>query len=238
MKRFTQYIIVAVIACMTALTAQARTISINVREVKGDLTEYLRNVGQTANYKDTVVLNFDEGSYIIKGSIIFHSHLVMKGMGQQSTAVVFNKGNDRAGFKAFTDDCFIDVFGTLAHPLSADISDISFQLQGHNGIWWENSSNYLFKIRHCNKVNITRVTSRIDNAISTNFDLHVCSNVTVTDCDITNLNNSNGGNDWKEHGVSANQVYGRQGKTRLGSEKLFEVTDRIIKENIEKGSLF
>lgn len=52
------------------------------------------------------------------------------------------------------------------------------------------------------------------------------------------LNNSNGGNDWKEHGVSANQVYDRQGKTRLGSEKLFEVTDRIIKENIEKGSLF
>ena len=52
------------------------------------------------------------------------------------------------------------------------------------------------------------------------------------------LNNSNGGNDWKEHGVSANHVYGRQGKTRLGSEKLFEVTDRIIKENIEKGSLF
>ncbi|MBR5714310.1 MAG: HD domain-containing protein [Clostridia bacterium] len=52
------------------------------------------------------------------------------------------------------------------------------------------------------------------------------------------LNNSNGGNDWKEHGVSADQVYGRQGKTRLGSEKLFEVTDRIIKENIERGSLF
>ena len=52
------------------------------------------------------------------------------------------------------------------------------------------------------------------------------------------LNNSNGGNDWKEHGISADQVYGRQGKTRLGSKKLFEVTDRIIKENIEKGSLF
>ena len=144
MKNFTQYLIVAAIIGMAALNVQARTISINVREVKGDLTEYLRNVGQTANYKDTVVLNFDEGSYIIKGSIIFHSHLVMKGMGQQSTAVVFNKGNDRAGFKAFTDDCFIDVFGTLAHPLSADISDISFQLQGHKGIWWENSRNYIF----------------------------------------------------------------------------------------------
>lgn len=36
------------------------------------------------------------------------------------------------------------------------------------------------------------------------------------------LNNSNGGGDWKEHDVSAEQVYGRQRKTRLGSERLYE----------------
>ena len=46
MKNFTQYLIVAAIIGMAALNVQARTISINVREVKGDLTEYLRNVGQ------------------------------------------------------------------------------------------------------------------------------------------------------------------------------------------------
>ncbi len=51
------------------------------------------------------------------------------------------------------------------------------------------------------------------------------------------LNNSNDGGDWKEHGVSADLVYGRQRKTRLGSEKLFEVTDRIIKDHIRKGNL-
>ena len=51
------------------------------------------------------------------------------------------------------------------------------------------------------------------------------------------LNNSNEGGDWKEHQVSAEAVYGRQRKTRLGSEKLFEVTDRIIRENIRKGHL-
>ena len=51
------------------------------------------------------------------------------------------------------------------------------------------------------------------------------------------LNNSNGGSDWIEHGVSADQVYGRQSKTRLGSEILYEVTDRIIQENVSKGSL-
>ena len=51
------------------------------------------------------------------------------------------------------------------------------------------------------------------------------------------LNHSNGGGDWREHGVNARTVYGRQEKTRLGSEALFRVTDAIIKEHIENGSL-
>jgi len=51
------------------------------------------------------------------------------------------------------------------------------------------------------------------------------------------LNNSNGGKDWKEHGVSAEKVYGRQNKTKLGSEALFEVTDQIIREHIRKGNI-
>ena len=51
------------------------------------------------------------------------------------------------------------------------------------------------------------------------------------------LNNSNDGGDWVEHGVSAGTVYGRQKKTKLGSEKLYELTDQIIRENIRKGSL-
>ncbi len=51
------------------------------------------------------------------------------------------------------------------------------------------------------------------------------------------LNNSNDGGDWKEHGVTSKSVYGRQSKTRLGSEKLFEATDQIIQENIRRGNL-
>ena len=51
------------------------------------------------------------------------------------------------------------------------------------------------------------------------------------------LNNSNDGDDWKEHGIKADRVYERQSKTRLGSEKLYEITDRIIRENIRKGNL-
>lgn len=51
------------------------------------------------------------------------------------------------------------------------------------------------------------------------------------------LNNSNGGGDWREHQVTAEQVYGRQTKTKLGSEKLFNVADRIIQENIKMGNI-
>ena len=51
------------------------------------------------------------------------------------------------------------------------------------------------------------------------------------------LNNSNGGSDWMEHDVTAKQVYGRQSKTREGSEILYDLTDRMIRENIQKGSL-
>ena len=51
------------------------------------------------------------------------------------------------------------------------------------------------------------------------------------------LNDSNNGGDWREHNVTVEQIYGRQSKTKLGSERLFDVTDEIIKNNIRKGNL-
>ena len=51
------------------------------------------------------------------------------------------------------------------------------------------------------------------------------------------LNNSNDGADWKAHGVTAKQVWGRQRNTQLGSEALFEVTEGIIRQQIRKGNL-
>ncbi len=51
------------------------------------------------------------------------------------------------------------------------------------------------------------------------------------------LNNSNGGSDWKEHGIGATQVYSRQLGTKPGSEKLYRITEEMIKENIRRGSL-
>ncbi|MBQ5760666.1 MAG: HD domain-containing protein [Clostridia bacterium] len=51
------------------------------------------------------------------------------------------------------------------------------------------------------------------------------------------LNNSNGGADWRARGVTRTQIYRRQSKNVLGSEKLFSVIDGILRENIEKGNI-
>ena len=51
------------------------------------------------------------------------------------------------------------------------------------------------------------------------------------------LNNANEGGDWKEHNVKVSQVYRRQSMTKKGSEKLYELTDSILQENIRKGNL-
>ena len=51
------------------------------------------------------------------------------------------------------------------------------------------------------------------------------------------LNVSNDGGDWKEHAVTSKNVYGRQSKTKLGSETLYEAADELIQDQIRKGNL-
>jgi len=51
------------------------------------------------------------------------------------------------------------------------------------------------------------------------------------------LNNSNNGGDWKEHHVTTTQIYKRHSKTKLGSERLYEIADQMIQENVKKGNL-
>lgn len=51
------------------------------------------------------------------------------------------------------------------------------------------------------------------------------------------LNHSNGGSDWREHGISVAQVMKRQSLTALASQELWEYTQALIEENFKKGSL-
>lgn len=51
------------------------------------------------------------------------------------------------------------------------------------------------------------------------------------------LHKANGGEDWKEHGVTKEQIMRRQEKTRHGSEELFEVIKDIIDKHIAEGNI-
>lgn len=51
------------------------------------------------------------------------------------------------------------------------------------------------------------------------------------------LNHSNGGEDWVEHQVTEGQVRKRQSRTQLGSQEIWNYTDRILKEHVADGSI-
>lgn len=51
------------------------------------------------------------------------------------------------------------------------------------------------------------------------------------------LNNSNDGRDWKEHGIGKSQVMRRHIKTKLGSDVIWECSEKIIEDNVRKGNL-
>ena len=49
------------------------------------------------------------------------------------------------------------------------------------------------------------------------------------------LNHSNNGDDWKQHQITSKQVYDRQSKTKLGSERLYEITYRRSRSTEDSG---
>ena len=233
MKRFTRYIILMMACvCLSGITAHARTISIDVSTIKGDLTQQLRDKCGRATYNDTVVLNFGVGTYTVSGTIRFQCHTVVKGAGRDLTTILLDNGADKPGFKAFTDDTYFRITGTLKNTISVSISDVTFKLKEHKGIWWgekgKDLERYAVKIYHASPVDIRDVDSYMDDAQITNFDLHVCSNVTVTNCNITNYNNSEtGGCLWirgEMHNilVKGNKFY------KYGKDETLGIYDRLV----------
>lgn len=183
---------------LASLGAGARTQEVIVSKLKGELTACLRGIFKGLNNSDMVVINFDKpGNYVLKGTVECNSNIEIKGVGSKEVTIVLDKGSDTDGFKAFTDDTFIKAAGTRERPITVSIHDVAINLKQHKGIWWENAAMFGVKIYHANKVDIQHVNSYADNAIFTNFDLRVCSNITFKNCNITNYNNCMaGGNLW------------------------------------------
>ena len=228
MKTMLKYIAVVMVICVTMFTGQARTIDINVSKVKGDLPMQLRKLCAQATYNDTVILNFGKGTYTIDATIECRGHIIIKGKNSKQSKIVFNQGHSRNGQKAYISDAFFKFHGTPNHPISVSISDISFDIKRHDGIWWKDGERYAVKIYHADGVNVHHVDSYLENAYITNFDLHVCSNVSFTDNVITNYNNcETGGCLWirgEMHNVrvSDNKFY------KYGKDETLAFFDNVV----------
>ena len=228
MKQFLKYTCLLVLVGATALTCQARIVNIDVRSIKGDLTQELRAIGDRLAISDTVVLDFGKGTYTIDGTIQYRCNTIIRGQGREKTTLILDNGQDRSGFKAFKDDSFINILGRKDHTISASISDISFRLKDHDGIWWHDNERFAIKIYHASCVDIQHVDSYMANANITNFDLRVCSNVSVTDCNITNFNNSKtGGCLWLRGEMHNIKVRGNK-FYKYGNDETLAVFDRLV----------
>ena len=228
MKQFLKYSCFVMLACMTMLSGNARTVNIDVDAIRGDLTSALRTTCEKVSIKDTVIMNFGKGTYTINGTIQCRCNTVIKGKGKDKTTIILNKGNDSSGFKAFLDDVFFKITGRPNQTVSLQINDLTFKLKEHKGIWWKNEARYAVKVYHADGVNIHDVDSYMDNAIITNYDFHVCSNVRFTDCIISNFNNCNdGGNLWFR-GELHNIVVKRNKFYKYGNDEVLAVFDRVV----------
>ena len=188
MKKFLYLAVICLLASISPINAITRVV--NVSEIEGELTRALRQQVQGLTYNDSIIINFDKiGTDTICGTITAHCNVIMAGQGRCKSTVILENGTNQQGFIAFNDDSFFVFRGTSNHNISVSITDLSFKLMEHNGIWWESAEKHAVKIYHANGVTINNVDSYLKNAVCTNFDLRVCSNVTVTNCNIVNYNN-------------------------------------------------
>lgn len=212
-KSIIKVLTLAVTLLAANTTLQARTVTFKASSLgKNDnLAAALNKSFKGLTLDDTAIIDFDvEGTFILDGTVDVRCNAVMSGLGTEKTVLVFNK-DDKKPLKG--SDAFMAFRGTLEHPITVSIHDLSIKLKEHNGIWWENSEFHGVKVYHTSKLDIRNVNSTMSNAKITNFDLRVCSNVNVENCTISNYNNcSTGGNLWlrgEMHNVNIhhNKIY-------------------------------
>ena len=228
MKRINYYSCLAVLLCLTSLVGQARTFTVDANAVRGDLTLELSKLCAQAGYDDTVELYFGKGTYTIDGTIVFKSNVVIRGEGRDNTTIILDNGRNRNGQKAFTDDAYFKIHGVLKHPVTFAMSDLTIRLKEHKGVWWETARCHAVKVYHANKVDICRVDSYMQNAIITNIDMRVCSNVTVSDCIISNYNNCEAGGCLWIRGEMHNINIKNNKFYKYGKDETLGIYDRVV----------
>jgi hypothetical protein len=217
-----------ILMLISSVTANANTVT---DSVPPSLTESIRtrlnNKFGNLTAADTAIIYFQNGTYIIDGTI------------------PIKKPDNTSNF---SDDCFLRITGTPKAPISVNISNIKLQLQTHSGIWWLDRSEekLLIKVYHAKKFIYNNVINECANAVITNLDLRVCSNVTIKNSTFTNYNNCYAGANLSIRGDTHNVnidscVFNKYGNdemlTFFGQSKNALLVDSISTGNVYKDNI-
>ena len=106
--------------------------TIYVSHLQGDLVAALRPMVSKRATDSRLVIYFDKpGVYEWSGTVESRCHTEIIGLGAETTVLEFQHGRDRAGFKAFLDDAFINVKGSADSPVEVGIRDVAFRIKEH-----------------------------------------------------------------------------------------------------------
>jgi hypothetical protein len=206
---------------ISTFSVNARTVSFSPTPSSNSdaLRIQLNNLFNNLNANDTAKINFKKGTYTIDGTIPVKCNLVMYGESPTTTTVIFKKPKDAGNF---SDDCFLRITGTPKAPINVNISNIKLQLQPHSGIWWKNQGEekHIIKVYHAKKFDYNNVINECTNAVITNLDLRVCSNVTIKNSTFTNYNNCYAGANLSIRGDTHNVVIENCTFNKYGNDEI------------------
>lgn len=222
--------------------AMARTVEIKMSTCPKPLVDNIKKMTSALNYNDQLIMNFDKaGKYIIDGSILIKSNVVIKGVGSKSTRLIVQEGFAN-GKSKMTINSFFRIKGDENHKLKVKIRDIGFELVSHKGILWEKAEKQLVCLWNADGVMVDNVVFKSQDAEITNLDLRDCSNVLIQNCEFENYNNcETGGCLWsrgEQHNIRiVNNVFSKYGKDEvLGCwggvhDKEFEIKNVVVENN-------
>lgn len=145
--------------------------------------------------KNNVRIIFDTpGEYRLNNSILVQCNVEIEGV----DGVNFVLEKDCA----FLYTTYIALFGTPEDNIFVKVRNISLTMPKHEELWWQGQENQVLSVYDANKVEISNVRIYMENAVGTCVDIRRSSNISFTNCEITNYNNwSTGGNLWIRGGM-------------------------------------
>ena len=162
-----------------------------------DITDDLLDNLDSPTPIDNLVLYFGEGEYFLSEPVTINvnCNVLIKGCGKDVTKLTLLEGDPFV-----IEDTRITIKGSSNQRISVEICNINISTPDHSTIWWDSVEKHLIKIEYADDVKIHDIISRCSNAVCTNIDMRVCSNIFVTGCELVNYNNSNaGGVLWMRH---------------------------------------